>query len=145
MKRLVIVISAMISLAFGGESVLIKGTNNLSVDESVAKFSNILKEKGILLFDVFNHSKLAKEAGLEMAETSVVVFGAPKVGTLLMKCEPKIALELPLKFLIYKENGKTTIAYEDIKDIAKRYNAQNCEIVEKLSTAQANLHKALVE
>lgn len=145
MKKLLISVTTIASLAFGGESMLIKGTNSLSVDETVAKFSNILKEKGVMLFDVFNHSKLAKEAGLEMTETSVVVFGAPKVGTLLMKCEPQIALELPMKFLIYKDGDKTTVAYEDIKNIAKRYGAQNCDIVEKISGIQANFHKALTE
>lgn len=145
MKKLLVSAVAMASLAFGGENMLIKGTSGLSVDETVAKFSNILKEKGIMLFNVFNHSKLAKEAGLEMTETSVVVFGAPKVGTLLMQCEPQIALELPLKFLIYKEGDKTTVAYEDIKNIAKRYDVKNCDVVEKLSAAQANLHKALTE
>ncbi|MDO5046215.1 DUF302 domain-containing protein [Campylobacter sp.] len=145
MKKLLVSVAAMASLAFAGENMLTKGTSALSVDETVAKFSEILKEKGITLFDVFNHSKLAKDAGLEMTETSVVVFGAPKVGTLLMKCEPQIALELPMKFLIYKQDGKTTVAYEDIKNIAKRYNVQNCDIVEKLSGVQANLHKALTK
>lgn len=145
MKRFLISVAALAVSAFAGESMLTKGVSALSVDETVAKFSDILKEKGIMLFDVFNHSKLAKEAGLEMSETSVVVFGAPKVGTLLMKCEPQIALELPMKFLIYKDGDKTTVAYEDIKNIAKRYNVQNCDVIEKISGVQANLHKALTK
>lgn len=76
-----------------------------------------------------------------MQETQVVIFGAPKAGTPLMVCSPKIALELPLKTLIYKNKaGKTIVAYEEIKSIAKRYDTKNCqEIVEKLSKAQQNI------
>ena len=80
-----------------------------------------------------------------MTDTTVVVFGSPKVGTLLMQCKPSVALELPLKFLFYKDGDKTVIAYEDAKNIAARYGAQECEAVGKLSGAQANLLKEVAQ
>ena len=110
----------------------------LSVDEAVQKFKNAI-------FDVIEHSKLADKVGLKMTDTTVVVFGSPKVGTLLMQCKPSVALELPLKFLFYKDGDKTVIAYEDAKNIAARYGAQECEAVSKLSGAQANLLKEVAQ
>lgn len=123
---------------------LVEHKTNLSVDEVVTKATKILQEKNLKIFSVFEHSKLAKDVNLEMTDTSVIVFGSPKVGTLLMQCSPKIALELPLKFLVYKAGNETILAYEDIKNIAKRYDA-NCEITEKLSIAQENLAKAITK
>lgn len=123
-------------------SHLVELKSNLSVDEVTAKASQILQEKGLKVFSVIEHSKLAKEVGLELTDTSVIVFGSPKVGTLLMQCSPKIALELPLKFLVFKDGDQTILAYEDIKNVAKRYGTE-CEITEKLSQAQSNLAKAI--
>ncbi|WP_419250227.1 DUF302 domain-containing protein [Campylobacter fetus] len=95
---------------------------------------------------MFEHSKLAKEVNLEMRDTVVVAFGAPKAGTPLMQCEPSIALELPLKMVIYKDNdSKTVVAYRDIKDIAKSYGANCDEVVNKLSAAQSNFFKAITK
>jgi periplasmic protein len=120
-------------------SHLTTAQSDLSVDEAVKKFEKVVASRNITVFDVIEHSKLADKVGLKMADTTVVIVGSPKVGTLLMQCEPKIALEMPLKFLFYKDGDKTVIAYEDVKDIATRYGAQECEAVSKLSAAQANL------
>lgn len=117
----------------------------LSVDEAVRKFKNAAASRDLAIFDVIEHSKLADKVGLKMTDTTVVVFGSPKVGTLLMQCKPSVALELPLKFLFYKDGDKTVIAYEDAKNIAARYGAQECEAVGKLSGAQANLLKEVAQ
>ncbi|WP_078424318.1 DUF302 domain-containing protein [Campylobacter pinnipediorum] len=107
------------------------------------KAVEILKSKQLKVFDIIEHSKLAKDVGLDMGDTTVVIFGSPKVGTLLMQCSNEIAIELPLKFLIYKNQDKTILAYEDIKQIAKRYNAQDCKIVSKISEVQNKLSHAI--
>lgn len=140
-----IVLSAILGavVAFGSGDGLKSIEVKSSVNDAVLKFENLVKSKGIKVFDTFYHSKLAEEVNLKMNDTAVVVFGSPKVGTLLMQCAPKIAIELPLKFMFLNTNGKTTISYEDIKDVAKRYNANGCEIVNKLSEVQANFLKAM--
>lgn len=146
MKKILLALSIFSTLSFAGEKVLQSGTSSLSVEETAQKLQNILKEKGLKIFGVFEHSKLAKEVGLEMQDTIVVAFGAPKAGTPLMQCEPQIALELPLKMLIYKDkNGKTIVAYEDIKSIAKRYDAKCDNVLTNLSKAQANFFKAVTQ
>ncbi|CUU68644.1 DUF302 domain-containing protein [Campylobacter hyointestinalis] len=146
MKKVLLIVSLLASLAFAGDKMLVSGVSPLSVDETALKLQNIIKDKGLKIFGMFEHSKLAKEVNLQMNDTVVVAFGAPKAGTPLMQCEPGIALELPLKMLIYKNSdGNTIVAYDDIKNIAKRYNANCDEVVNKLSAAQANFFKAVTE
>ncbi|WP_297936599.1 DUF302 domain-containing protein [uncultured Campylobacter sp.] len=140
MKKSIVTFAAATALAGAlNASHLTTAQSDLSVDEAVKKFEKVVASRNITVFDVIEHSKLADKVGLKMADTTVVIVGSPKVGTLLMQCEPKIALEMPLKFLFYKDGDKTVIAYEDVKDIATRYGAQECEAVSKLSAAQANL------
>lgn len=143
MKKVILTAVLGVLFAFGSESGLKSIETKLSVDDAVNKFENLLKSKNVKVFDIFYHSKLANAVDLKMKDTAVVVFGSPKVGTLLMQCSPKIAIELPLKFMFLNNNNKTMVAYEDIKDIAKRYNANNCEVVEKLSQVQANFLNAM--
>ncbi|CUU68666.1 DUF302 domain-containing protein [Campylobacter hyointestinalis] len=146
MKKVLLIVSLLASLAFAGDKMLVSGVSPLSVDETALKLQNIIKDKGLKIFGVFEHSKLAKEVNLQMNDTVVVAFGAPKAGTPLMQCEPSIALELPLKMLIYKNSdGNTIVAYDDIKNIAKSYNANCDEVVNKLSAAQANFFKAVTK
>lgn len=146
MKKSIVTLAAATALAGAlNASHLTTAQSDLSVDEAVKKFEKVVASRNITVFDVIEHSKLADKVGLKMADTTVVIVGSPKVGTLLMQCEPKIALEMPLKFLFYKDGDKTVIAYEDVKDIATRYGAQECEAVSKLSAAQANLLKDMTK
>lgn len=145
MKK-IILFFGLCSFLSAGDNMIIKGKSDLSVADTSAKLQTILKEKGVKVFSVFEHSKEAKNVGAVMADTEVVVFGAPKVGTALMQCQPEIALELPLKFLIYKDGETTTVTYESIETIANRYDASKCkEIVSKLKNAQENLFKAITK
>lgn len=146
MKKSIVTLAAATALAGAlNASHLTTAQSDLSVDEAVKKFEKVVASRNITVFDVIEHSKLADKVGLKMADTTVVIVGSPKVGTLLMQCEPKIALEMPLKFLFYKDGDKTVIAYEDVKDIATRYGAQECEAVSKLSATQANLLKDMTK
>lgn len=145
MKKIIIGSLVLAASLFGGQKMLIEGVSSLSVEQTSQKLQDILKSKNVNVFSVIKHSDEASKVNLNMQDTQVVVFGAPKAGTPLMVCSPKIALELPLKMLIYKnEQGKTIVAYEDLKSAAKRYDTQKCEqIIEKLSLAQKNFFNAI--
>ena len=74
-----------------------------SVDDTVAKIEAILHEKNIKIFTIIDHSGEAKLAGLEMHPTKVVIFGNPKGGTPLMLAAPSVAIDLPLKLLVWED------------------------------------------
>ena len=93
----------------------------LSVEDTVARFSDVLSEKGVKLFAVIDHSGEAEQAGLELRDSKVVIFGAPKAGTPVMQAVPAAALDLPLKVLVWDDEGQTKLTYLAPAALATRY------------------------
>jgi len=82
------------------------------VDETVTKLQGILQAKGVKLFTIVDHSGEAANAGLQMPNTKLLIFGNPKAGTPLMLAAPSVALDLPLKILVTEHAaGKSWISY----------------------------------
>jgi uncharacterized protein (DUF302 family) len=92
-----------------------------SVDDTVARFSEVLGAKGVKLFAVIDHSGEAAKVGLELRDTKVVIFGAPQAGTPVMQAVPVAALDLPLKVLVWDDDGNTTLTYTAPAALAARY------------------------
>jgi len=85
------------------------------------RLSALVTEKGITLFGVIDHSGEAHASGLELRDTKVVMFGSPKAGTPVMQARPLAALELPLKVLVWDEDGQTKLTYTSPAALAARY------------------------
>jgi uncharacterized protein (DUF302 family) len=100
---------------------LVTKLSPLSVEDSVARFSDVLSAKGVRLFAVIDHSGEAKKAGLELRDTKVVIFGAPQAGTPVMQAVPFAALDLPLKVLVWDDEGQTKLTYTAPAALAARY------------------------
>ena len=77
------------------------------VDETVARFTALLEAKGLTVFAIVDHSGGARENGLELRDTKVVIFGSPAAGTPVMEAAPLAALDLPLKVLVWDDGGRT--------------------------------------
>lgn len=85
-----------------------------SVQETVQHLTQTLQAKGIQVFAVVNHSGEAKKSQLTLADEQLIIFGDPKVGTFLMQENPLIGIELPLKILVYSQEGKTQVAFPNV-------------------------------
>lgn len=106
-----------------------------SFNVTVERIENELKKMNIPVFAKFDHSLNAKKVNLDLGETTVIVFGSPKVGTLLMQKRPEVAIELPLKVLIsVNKHNQIEIKLQDIQKIAKDYNLENDDIILKMET-----------
>jgi uncharacterized protein (DUF302 family) len=92
-----------------------------SVEDTVARFAEVLAGKGVTLFAVIDHSGEAAKVGLELRDTKVVIFGAPKAGTPVMQAVPVAALDLPLKVAVWDDDGRTTLTYTAPAALAARY------------------------
>jgi uncharacterized protein (DUF302 family) len=92
-----------------------------TVGEVTARFLAILEGKGVAVFDVIDQAAKAREAGLSLRETVLVIFGNPAAGTPVMAAAPLAALDLPLKVLIWDDEGTTRIAYYSPDTIAERH------------------------
>jgi uncharacterized protein (DUF302 family) len=100
---------------------LVTKMSPMSVADTVARFSEVLAAKGVKLFAVIDHSGEAQAAGLELRDTKVVIFGSPVAGTPVMEAVPLAALDLPLKVLVWDDDGQTRLTYAPPATLAARY------------------------
>jgi uncharacterized protein (DUF302 family) len=114
-----------------------------SVDDTVARMSQLLTAKGVKLFAVIDHSGEASNVGLELRETKLVIFGSPVAGTPVMVAAPLAALDLPLKVLVWSDEGSTRVSYTAPAALAARYGLGD-ELAAKLAVIDP-LTDALVE
>ncbi len=114
-----------------------------SVDHTVQKLEGILQSKGIKLFALVDHSGEAEKAGMQMRPTKLLIFGSPKAGTPLMVASPTIAIDLPLKILVWEDaGGKVWLAYNSPAYLQARHGLppdllQNIAVVEGLAAKAA--------
>ena len=96
---------------------------NHSVEQTVERLKGILNAKGITLFALIDHSGEAETAGMKMLPTKLLIFGSPKAGTPLMLAVPSMAIDLPLKILIWEDiHGKVWVSYNSPAYLQRRYS-----------------------
>ncbi|MGH3280149.1 MAG: DUF302 domain-containing protein [Trebonia sp.] len=71
----------------------------------------LLTAKGMKLFAVIDQAAEARQVGLTLRETMLVIFGNPKAGTPVMAAAPLSALDLPLKVLIWADGEQAKVSY----------------------------------
>jgi len=117
--------------------------SNHSVDQIVEELKTILQAKGVMLFALVDHSGEADKVGMKMPPTKLLIFGSPKAGTPLMQAAPSIAIDLPLKILVWEDaQGKAWVSYNSPAYLQQRHNLppdllQNIAMVETLATKAA--------
>ena len=110
-----------------------------TVDETVAKLQGILQAKGVTLFVLIDHSGEAEKAGMKMRPTKLLIFGNPNAGTPLMLAAPSIAIDLPLKILVWEDDqGKVRVSYNSPEYLMQRHSLppnllQNIAVVKTLA------------
>lgn len=126
----------------GGKGIINKPSNH-SVDQTVDRLKGILQTKGVTLFAVVDHSGEAEKVGMKMRPTKLLIFGSPKAGTPLMLAAPSIAIDLPLKILVWEDGqGKVWVSYNSPEYLRERHGLpqellQNIAVVETLAAKAA--------
>ena len=113
-----------------------------SVVETTSLFTRILTDKGLKIFSVIDQSAEAERVGLHLRDTVLVTFGNPAAGTLVMQAAPLSALDLPLKVLIWSDDGHTKVSFLSPDALASRHNL-GAELADSLRGIEA-LTDALV-
>ena len=114
-----------------------------SVDDTVDRLRGILAAKGVTLFALVDHSGEAAKVGMKMRPTKLLIFGSPKAGTPVMLAAPSIAIDLPLKILVWEdETGKAWVSYNAPAYLQDRHNVPgdlmpNLGVVEVLAAKAA--------
>src|SRR5271165_706720 len=117
--------------------------SNHSVDQTVEKLKGILQAKGVTLFALVDHSGEAEKVGLKMPPTKLLIFGSPKGGTPLMLAAPSIAIDLPLKILVWEDSqGRVWVSYNSPEYLQERHGLpqellQNIAVVKTFAAQSA--------
>jgi uncharacterized protein (DUF302 family) len=106
--------------------------SNRSVSDTVARLKDLVAAKGMRLFGVIDQAAEARRVGLQLRETTMVIFGSPVAGTPVMVAEPLAALDLPLKVLIWADGAQTKVSYDAPAAMARR-RALGPELAAKLA------------
>ena len=123
---------------------IINQASKHSVDETVDRLKRALEAKGVAVFATVDHSGEAEKVRMKMRPTKLVIFGNPKAGTPLMLAAPSIAIDLPLKILIWEDGeGKVWASYNSPQYLQERHGLPRdllpaIAVVEALATAAAD-------
>lgn len=95
------------------------------VAETVARLESLLKEKGLKVFAKIDQAAEARAAGLAMRPTVLLIFGDPKAGTPLMNQHPSLAMDLPLKALVWESaDGRPWLSYNSPAYLQERHGLE---------------------
>ena len=131
-------------MALSGNKGIIDIPSNHTVAETVARLKEILEAREVTLFALIDHSGEAEKAGMQMRPTQLLIFGSPRAGTPLMLAAPSIAIDLPLKILVWgDEQGKAWISFNSPEYLRQRHDVppellRNIAIAETLATQAAS-------
>ena len=126
-------------MATAANNGIVNLASNHSVDQTVEKLTSILQAKGVNLFALVDHSGEAEKVGMKMRPTKLLIFGSPKAGTPLMQAAPSIAIDLPLKVLVWEDaDGKVWLSYNSPEYLEQRHGLphdllQNIAVVAPLA------------
>ena len=97
-----------------------------SVAETVDRLESLLKAKGIKIFARIDQAAEARAAGLTLRPMVLVIFGDPKAGTPLMIRYPSLAMDLPLKALVWESaEGKVWLSYNRPEFLQQRHGLES--------------------
>lgn len=110
-----------------------------------------LKERGFVIFTRLDHAAAAESVGLKMPRSTVLVFGNPRLGTPVFIKHPTLAIDLPLKALVWEDaSGKVSVSYNSAQylllTIYGRHGAPtNPEAIARIETSLAAATDAAVK
>jgi uncharacterized protein (DUF302 family) len=101
--------------------------------ETLKRLDSILQSRGLAVFARIDHSGEAEKVGLMMHPTQLIIFGSPKAGTPLMVASPTLAIDLPLKALVWEDaGGKVWVSYNSVEYLKQRHNIPD-ELVKNIA------------
>jgi uncharacterized protein (DUF302 family) len=106
----------------GDETSIVTKISPRSVTDTVSRLTELVGNRGMRLFAVIDQSAEARQAGLQLRETTLIIFGSPVQGTPVMVASPLAALDLPLKILVWADGEQTKVTYYAPGALAVRHH-----------------------
>jgi uncharacterized protein (DUF302 family) len=100
--------------------------SNHDVQETAARVKAVVAAKGVRFFDAIDQAQLAKDAGLTVRPSTLVLFGNPPLGVQFLQSNPYSGLDWPVRMLVVEDaDGSVWLAWTDFQYIARRYHINN--------------------
>lgn len=121
-----IALSLAITSVAHAEDWVIKSSPH-DVTATADRLEAIIEDSPATLVARVDHQAAAADAGLQMDPATVLIFGNPQIGTPLMQADPRAALDLPLRVLIWQQDGETRVGYLSVEALAGRHNLDGAD------------------
>jgi len=121
-----------------GQNGIITVKSSHNVQATADSLVKVLNSKGMTVFARIDHAKGAKSVGKKLRPTQLVIFGNPKIGTVLMQCNQEVGIDLPQKMLIWQDaKDQTWISYNSPDYLVSRHHLKECngKIIAKIKSA----------
>jgi uncharacterized protein (DUF302 family) len=103
------------------------------VPETLRRLDSVLQSRGLTVLARIDHSGEAEKVGMKMHSTQLILFGSPKGGTPVMVASPTLAIDLPLKALVWEDaGGKVWVSYNTAEYLKHRHNIPD-ELVKNIA------------
>ena len=100
--------------------------SDFDVAETVSRLETEITNRPLGIFAIIDHAANAEDVGLELRPTTLILFGSPTVGTVLMQSEQTIGIDLPLKYLVWEDAcGKVRIGYNSTEFLKRRHRIKD--------------------
>ena len=135
-----------LALPVAASADIIKKASAHSVKDTMDKFEALVKSKGMGVFARVDHTKNAAGVEMQMNDAEVLIFGNPKGGTVIMKKDPAVALDLPLRVAVYKDDaGKVWLSYHNPQDLKASYDVEGVPVLSNVEGALDKLTTAVTK
>lgn len=133
----VFLICLFISAGLSADEGLVRLKSNYSVSETLDRFEAAVRAKGMTVFARVDHSAGAAGVDLKLAPNAVLIFGNPKIGTLLMQSQATAGIDLPMKALAFMDSsGQVWLVYNAPQYLADRHQiADRSKVIAKMNKA----------
>ena len=104
-----------------GDDAIVTKLSPWSMADTLARLSAVVAARGMEVFAVIDHSGKARNVGLDLRNTKLVIFGSPAAATPVIDAAPFAALDLPLRVVVWEDGYQTLVSYPAPVSIARRY------------------------
>jgi uncharacterized protein (DUF302 family) len=89
--------------------------------DTVARLSAVAAARGLKVFAVIDHSDEARLVGRALRDTKLFIIGSPGDYTRVIETSPLVALDLPLRVIVWVDGLQTKVSYPSPADVGRRY------------------------
>ena len=119
-----------------GDGAIVTKLSPWSMADTVARLSAVVAARGMEVLAIIDHSGRARDVGLDLRDTKLVIFGSPSAATPVIKAAPLAALDLPLRVVVWADGYQTLVSYPSPAAVAHRYGLDG-DLTEAFASIEA--------